>query len=452
MKEGGVAPYNSLKHISVVIASKCYQDLRRRDCRFVRTPLHKPSSRGHAVISERIDWAEIVLDKVFRESFLVSLAHEIASIPKKQRTALLIELANCTHFNAWPSLMQIAFSEADISLQDYQRPLPNDPIERSKHAYQLQLACKQIMKKQKKPEEQNTIEVRNKGQEPTFARRDADADSIQNDPKLVALAAHLDATAPFATVSPAFRQALRNRLLERLTEHQIPEATERSLEQVPGGASSQEQIAAEVIHSDLLPPSSYRDPGSDSIQTIGILPASVAEPANGQELVSSSRDPEPDIIGNNPELARLVTYLNETAPSAVVDPIFRKKLREKLIGTSAEHYVTKAVEGAPDNMSEVELETAFQELFLVSLVHEIVDFPDEERKALLTDLASRTRSESERVRLQQALLEVGIRLQDYESLLPDDSIKQKSHNFFLNLAYKRVGKLQEVLGTSANIG
>lgn len=91
-------------------------------------------------------------------------------------------------------------------------------------------------------------------------------------------------------------------------------------------------------------------------------------------------------------------------------------------------------------------------MFLVSLAHEIVDFPDEERKALLIDLASYTRSDTDRVQLQQAFLEVGIRLQDYESLLPDDSIEHKSHDFFLNLAYKRVGKLQEVLGTSANIG
>jgi len=121
------------------------------------------------------------------------------------------------------------------------------------------------------------------------------------------MAAHPDTTTLFAAVSPAFRQALRNRLLERLTEHQIPEAIERSLEQVPGGASSQEQIAAEVIHSDLLPPSSYRDPDAEAIQS-------------------------------DPELRALATHLDETAPFATIDPAFRQRLRTQLASTLSKLY------------------------------------------------------------------------------------------------------------------
>src|SRR2546421_6347490 len=195
VKEGGLVLCNSLKRISMILARECYNDLRRRDCRFVRTPLQEVSSQEHAIISERLDRSEIVLDNAFRESLVVSRAHAIAAIPKQQRTALLIELANRTHFTARPSAMQDALLEVKIRLQDYQQPLPEDPTERRRHAHQLRLACKQIMKKQKRQEEQDTPELVNKSREMAFSHRDPDADAIQSDPELVALAAHLDATA-----------------------------------------------------------------------------------------------------------------------------------------------------------------------------------------------------------------------------------------------------------------
>jgi hypothetical protein len=437
--------------------------MRRRDGQFVRTPLQKPSSQEHAVLTERVDRTEIVLEEAIRESLLVSLAHDIAAIPKKQRTALLIELANRVHFNVRPSLMQEAFLEADIRLQDYQQSLPNDPSERRMHRYQVQLACKQIMKKQKRPEEQHTIEVVNQGQGPTSSLRDPDANAIQNDPELVALGTHLDATAPFAAVSPTFRQALRHRLLERLSERRASETMGKPPDPVPGEVDFEQQTQVEAIHGDQQSPPSGRDPDTDSIQPIGIPPASVAEGVNepdgaevptssGQEPTSSPEDPEPDDVGNNPELALLVARLNATAPSAMVDPVFRNRLRKKLLGIAAERYIAKAGKEVPDSVAERGVETGFQEAHLVSLVHEIVDFPDEERTALLIDLANRTHFDVEPTPLQQALQEVGIRLQDYASVLPDDPLEWRNHNFFLNRAYKRVIELQEALCTSASAG
>lgn len=458
VNEEGVVPCSPLRHLSIVIAYKCYQDMRRRDCQFVRSRLQMPSSQDYAIIFQQVDPSEIVLDKAFRESLLVSLAHKIAAIPKKLRTALLIELASRTLSNGRSSMMQEAFLEAEIRLQDYRQPLSNDPIERSTHEYKVQLACKQIMKKQKRTEEQNVIKEVNRGQELSLSHRDPDANAIRNNPELAALAAHLDVTAPFAAVDPTFRRELRTRLLEHLAKNWIPEAIGKLPEQIPEGADLQQLTQEEVIHDDQQFTPLHRDPYSGDAQVGGIPPARVPELVDGQdaaeipnsrlEPILSLEDSEPDDFGNSPDLDRLVEHLNATAPFAVVDPVFRKRLREKLIGTLAEHYAAEAAKESPDSMGETGFETALQESHMASLVHEIVDFPDEERIALLIDLASQTRFDIQPTQLQKAFLGVGIQLQDYESLLPDDPIKRRSHNFFLNLAYKRVAELQEALCTS----
>src|SRR5438876_4423345 len=46
----------------------------------------------------------------------------------------------------------------------------------------------------------------------------SDADLVGSDSDLVALAAHLSATAPFAAVDPTFKEALRTKLVITLTE------------------------------------------------------------------------------------------------------------------------------------------------------------------------------------------------------------------------------------------
>jgi hypothetical protein len=43
--------------------------------------------------------------------------------------------------------------------------------------------------------------------------------------------------------------------------------------------------------------------------------------------------------------------------------------------------------------------------------------------------------------LQQAFLDVGIRLQDYQGLLPNDPVAKSRHASLLSLAYKRLAQV-----------
>jgi hypothetical protein len=87
---------------------------------------------------------EIAAEQVYQEELFTQLAHEIAHFPAKQRTALLIDLANRIHFDTELTPLRKVFLAEGIDLQLYQRPLPNDPIERAKQAALTSLAYKRV--------------------------------------------------------------------------------------------------------------------------------------------------------------------------------------------------------------------------------------------------------------------------------------------------------------------
>src|SRR5260370_1367626 len=64
----------------------------------------------------------------------VKFSHAVVKFPYKQRTALLIDLANRMDFNLEPTPLQKAFLGVGIRLQDYQQPLSEDARGRSRHA------------------------------------------------------------------------------------------------------------------------------------------------------------------------------------------------------------------------------------------------------------------------------------------------------------------------------
>lgn len=146
---GLVPPIHALRRLSIVIAKNHYQDLRRREYRLVRLTQLERSSEVHvnkydSSIYNQIDIAEVALDNVFRGRLFINLSHEIVKLPNKQRRALLIDLANRMHFGIEPTVLQQAFLNVGIQLQDYQQPLPDDPVERSQHASLLNIAYKRV--------------------------------------------------------------------------------------------------------------------------------------------------------------------------------------------------------------------------------------------------------------------------------------------------------------------
>lgn len=146
VERGEMPPAESPERmISVVQRNHCI-DLKRRERRLVRLVQNDYSSEEGSVAYEQLDPSEIASDNVENELLFVRLAFIIVKFPDKQRTALLIDLANRMYFETQPTPLQAAFLAAGIRLQDYQRPLSDDPVERSRHASLVSVAYKGLAK------------------------------------------------------------------------------------------------------------------------------------------------------------------------------------------------------------------------------------------------------------------------------------------------------------------
>jgi DNA-directed RNA polymerase specialized sigma24 family protein len=89
--------------------------------------------------------------------------------------------------------------------------------------------------------------------------------------------------------------------------------------------------------------------------------------------------------------------------------------------------------------SEIAFDMLYMEWLFAQIANAVVTFPRRTRTALLIDLASRMHfDDAEPTPLQQAFLEVGIRLQDYQHLLPKDAGAKSKHASLVSIAYKRL--------------
>jgi hypothetical protein len=86
-------------------------------------------------------------------------------------------------------------------------------------------------------------------------------------------------------------------------------------------------------------------------------------------------------------------------------------------------------------------EQVYQELIFMAIAHEIANFPDKQRKALLIDLANRMYFDTGATPLQKAFLREGIQLKQYQQPLPADPRARSRHAATLSYAYRRVASL-----------
>lgn len=94
------------------------------------------------------------------------------------------------------------------------------------------------------------------------------------------------------------------------------------------------------------------------------------------------------------------------------------------------------------DLSEAVLEKVYEEWLFSELAREIARYPQKMRTAMLIDLAARMDFDANQpTPLQQAFLEAGIRLQEYQHLLPDDPIARARHASLASLGYKRIARL-----------
>ena len=146
-ENGEKAPVHSLKHMMVTIAYNYYRDLCRHDRRLSRLETTDDTTVGPVAdnrLAEYTPLLESVTENVYHELLFVLVAQEVEHFPNKQRTALLVDLANMMHFDEAPTPLQSAFLQVGIQLKQYQRPLPENPKERSRHISLLCHAYKRV--------------------------------------------------------------------------------------------------------------------------------------------------------------------------------------------------------------------------------------------------------------------------------------------------------------------
>jgi DNA-directed RNA polymerase specialized sigma24 family protein len=143
-ERGEAPPIQSAEHIMMIIAQNYCTDLRRRDRRVIRIIPSDHSVEVHQDTSEQAHPFDSGTENVYQEKLFEIAAREIANFPDKQRTALLIDLANRMSFATHITPLQKAFLSIGIQLQQYQRPIPSSPLERTRHFSLLSYAYKRV--------------------------------------------------------------------------------------------------------------------------------------------------------------------------------------------------------------------------------------------------------------------------------------------------------------------
>ncbi|HJT54855.1 MAG TPA: hypothetical protein VJ761_00050 [Ktedonobacteraceae bacterium] len=145
---GEALPIQSLRSMLFVMVHNYCEDLRRHDHRLVRAQPQDASIQVYLDLRNTVNVLESSTESVYQEALFKLVAREVAAFPSKQRSAILIDLANRMHFDIQPTPLQKAFLEVGIDLRQYKQPLPANAQERSKHASLVTWAYKRVASSQ----------------------------------------------------------------------------------------------------------------------------------------------------------------------------------------------------------------------------------------------------------------------------------------------------------------
>ncbi len=135
-QDANSSPLRSPQAMAYTIAHNYYNDLRRREGRIDRIGTDESCFRD----IDETDLFDLILEQMYLEWLFANIAVTISKLPQKQRQALLIDLANRSSFCEQGTQLEQALLAVGIRLQDYQQPLSQDRVMRSRHAASLTIA------------------------------------------------------------------------------------------------------------------------------------------------------------------------------------------------------------------------------------------------------------------------------------------------------------------------
>jgi DNA-directed RNA polymerase specialized sigma24 family protein len=140
---GEALPIQSLKNMGITVAHNYCKDLARRDRRLLRID---PVTTFQVDLNQRnqVNPEEAGVENVYQGTLFKLVAREVAAFPNKQRRAILIDLANRMHFGNRLTPLQQAFLDVGINLREFQRALPTNPQEKSRHVALVSCAYKRL--------------------------------------------------------------------------------------------------------------------------------------------------------------------------------------------------------------------------------------------------------------------------------------------------------------------
>lgn len=148
VERGKALPIHSLQHFSRMVAHNHCEDLRRKGCRFTATSYDEALADPDERSGNWVDPIEQVLEDMMLAHLFPEVARRIADFPRKQRTALLIDLANLSDFDESVDTtftpLEQAFLAVGIHLVDYRGPLSDDVAARSRHSASLSYAYRRL--------------------------------------------------------------------------------------------------------------------------------------------------------------------------------------------------------------------------------------------------------------------------------------------------------------------
>lgn len=139
-EQGEEKPVQELDSLLYVTALNCLRDRRRREKRLYPETAYAPSGSADT----RLHLSDVATENVYQERLFYLLAQKIAHFPTKQRSALLVDLANRMAFDEKPTTLQAAFQAEGIQLEEYRFCQPGNEKERSRHAALLYQANQRL--------------------------------------------------------------------------------------------------------------------------------------------------------------------------------------------------------------------------------------------------------------------------------------------------------------------